>query len=186
MIARGRFDNFEIKIMKQKRWFERKFDDVRDVGLFPNILERLTGTPARLEEKIKNTSTEFLTVKLDDHWSIQENIGHLIDLEPLWSGRVDDFAEGKEELREADLTNTKTKEANHNQNSIEELLRQFRSAREDLVGKMENLEEKDLLHTALHPRLKTPMRILELAQFVAEHDDQHLARMTIIAKTLKS
>jgi|GEM_PF-4393916 len=33
------------------------------------------------------------------------------------------------------------------------------------------------IHTALHPRLKTPMRIVDLAYFVAEHDDHHLSRI---------
>ncbi len=27
---------------------------------------------------------------------------------------------------------------------------------------------------ALHPRLNQPMRVIDLAQFVAEHDDHHI------------
>jgi hypothetical protein len=30
---------------------------------------------------------------------------------------------------------------------------------------------------ARHPRLGTPMRLIDLAYFVAEHDDHHLARL---------
>jgi hypothetical protein len=38
-----------------------------------------------------------------------------------------------------------------------------------------DLQDDQLLGTALHPGLKTPMRIIDLAYFVAEHDDHHLA-----------
>jgi len=39
--------------------------------------------------------------------------------------------------------------------------------------------------SAFHPRLKKPMRIIDLAFFVAEHDDYHLAKITA-AKRLRS
>jgi hypothetical protein len=39
--------------------------------------------------------------------------------------------------------------------------------------------------SALHPRLKTPMRIIDLFLFVAEHDDHHLARITELARLIK-
>ncbi|MBC8367786.1 hypothetical protein H8E52_10280 [bacterium] len=36
--------------------------------------------------------------------------------------------------------------------------------------------------TALHPRLKTPMRACDMLYFMAEHDDHHLARISEIIK----
>jgi len=42
-----------------------------------------------------------------------------------------------------------------------------------------------VVKTAWHPRLKVRMRLVDLAYFVAEHDDHHLASMVIIARTLK-
>ena len=35
---------------------------------------------------------------------------------------------------------------------------------------------------ASHPRLATPMRLLDIAFFVAAHDDHHLARITEILR----
>jgi hypothetical protein len=32
--------------------------------------------------------------------------------------------------------------------------------------------------TSLHPRLKVPMNVIDLAYFVAEHDDYHLVRIS--------
>ena len=34
--------------------------------------------------------------------------------------------------------------------------------------------------TATHPRLGTPMRLIDLALFVAEHDEHHLATITAL------
>ncbi|WP_222597293.1 DinB family protein [Chitinophaga pinensis] len=60
------------------------------------------------------------------------------------------------------------------------LLQRFREQREAFVKKLAALTDEDLEKTALHPRLKTPMRIIDLAYFVAEHDDHHLARVRVI------
>jgi hypothetical protein len=38
------------------------------------------------------------------------------------------------------------------------------------------------VRTALHPRLKRPMRLVDLCFFVAEHDDHHLATVTRLAR----
>ena len=161
--------------MKKAKWFERKFPPIEDNGLLPSIIERLSRTPSRIEEIINNTNVDILQLKSENKWSIKEEVGHLGDLEPLWLGRVYDFINRTEELRAADLTNQKTNIANHNTSDIKILARDFRSQREQLVSKLRNLNNEVLLHFSLHPRLKTPMRIIDLAFFVAEHDDHHLA-----------
>src|SRR5215475_2202578 len=97
-----------------QKWFDRKFDLSFPAELYPNILMRLRGTPARLEELISAHPPQTLTRQVNGTWSIQENAGHLLDLEPLWLSRLDDFASGIETLSTADLSNRKTHEANHN------------------------------------------------------------------------
>ena len=102
--------------------------------------------------------------------------------EPLWLSRLDDFASGTETLRAADLSNRKTHEASHNERDVQEILSQFRKARALLVERAENFEAKMYSRTALHPRLKTPMRLVDHLYFVAEHDDQHMARIWELGK----
>jgi len=146
--------------------------------MFPNIVERLRGTPARLEERLHNLPQSVLTKRWENSWSIQENAGHLSDLEPLWLGRVRDLQGGRTELTAADLTNRVTWERNHNDASLEAILRSFRTARGALVGELDTSEPSLLERSAKHPRLGTPTRLIDLAFFVAEHDDHHLARIT--------
>lgn len=173
-------------MIKATRWFDRKFGGQPPVGTFPVIVERLRGTPARIEEKVKGLTQEQLTRRIDGAWSIQENVGHLLDLEALWAGRLDDLITGSKELRPADLTNKATHEAHHNETSIEELTSTFRTKRLDFVGRLDELEETQVSLEALHPRLRQPMRTIDLCHFVAEHDDQHLARMTEISRLLEA
>ena len=161
--------------MRRTEWFNRKFPLMDDNGVLPAIIERLAGTPARVEELTDELDENLLTMKPDGKWSIKEEIGHLSDMEPLWLSRVNDFVNRLPELTVADLTNRKTHEANHNVAPLNILLGQFRQERARLVAKLMNLDEDQLLHNSLHPRLKTPMRVIDLAYFVAEHDDHHLA-----------
>ena len=58
-------------------WFDRRFELGLPPEAFPDILERIRGTPARLEERIHGLESEVLTRRLNDAWSIQENVGHL-------------------------------------------------------------------------------------------------------------
>jgi len=146
------------------------------------VLERLRGTPARLEERLRHLSKGVLTRKDGASWSIQENAGHLLDLEPLWAARVEDFLKGNARLQVADLTNRKTHEAGHNNSPVEGILSAFRSARSQLVSRLETLDNGAFARTALHPRLDQPMRLLDHAFFVAEHDDHHLARIGALAR----
>lgn len=159
-------------------WFDRTFDFSYPPGKFPDILERLRGTPARLEERLRGVGEDTLRRRLDGGWTILENAGHLFDLEPLWTGRLDDFEAGRDTLRPADLSNEKTFAARHNDRATAEVLGAFRRVRAAHVARLESLPESAWGRSALHPRLNTPMRLVDACLFVAEHDDYHLARIT--------
>ncbi|MBN9297562.1 MAG: DinB family protein [Filimonas sp.] len=161
--------------MKKTAWFNRHFPVIEDNGLLPVIIERLAGAPVRLQELLADVPEEVLTRKPDDKWSAKEHAGHLADLEPLWYSRLEDLLEGKPELTVADLTNQRTHNANHNASTVAELIAAFKTWRAKFVTRLWQVEESSLEHTALHPRLRTPMRIIDLVYFVAEHDDHHLS-----------
>ncbi|HYK46647.1 MAG TPA: DinB family protein [Parafilimonas sp.] len=148
--------------MKQEKWFNRKFDFSTQENIFPSIIERLAGTPARFEEKFRSIPPDIQSVRLNGSWTIKENLGHLIDLEPLWQGRFDDIMNGEREMRPTDLQNRKTSEANHDAVPIEELLRGFRDIRTKTMKLIQELTDEQVFKTSIHPRLKTPMRVMDL------------------------
>jgi len=158
-------------------WFERKFEFSFPIELRPNLCARLRGTPARLEETLRGRPHKILSTKPPEKWSAQEHAGHLLDLEPLWLARVDDYVAARDQLTVADLTNRKTDEANHNARPLEKILTEFRAARERLLRRVEELDASLFVRAIPHPRLKSPMRLVDHLFFVAEHDDHHLARI---------
>jgi uncharacterized damage-inducible protein DinB len=168
--------------MSLSKWFDRKFDFTGGPDSFPSLLERLSGTPARLEEKCSSLSPDRLTLRLAGSWTIKENIGHLSDLETLWQKRIEDILSGKPEMLAADLENRKTHEANHNAAPVDDLLTAFRKLRLQTINMVEPLGDDELSKSSFHPRLKKPMRIIDLFLFVAEHDDHHLARISEIIR----
>jgi len=159
-------------------WFKRRFAFELPIEMFANVVERLRGTPARLEDLTRSLSNEVLTRRDGDKWSIQEHAGHLLDLEELWLKRLDDFEASREQLSPADLTNRKTHEANHHANTIENILAVFRKERTEFVRRLDNYDEELVQRTGLHPRLNMKIRVIDHIFFVAEHDDHHLARIS--------
>jgi len=162
---------------KVPAWFERKFDFTFPAEQYPNVCVRLRGTPARLEEIVREVTRDVLVGKPQERWSAQEHAGHLLDLESLWMARVDDFLTDRDTLAVADLSNRKTHEANHNARELAEILAGFRTARLRLVERVGTFEPAVFARARLHPRLKQPMRLVDHLYFVAEHDDHHLAKI---------
>lgn len=173
-------------MVKRIKWVDRKFQFTMPVGVYPCILERLRGTPVRMESFVAAMPPERLTVQINEAWSIQEHIGHLLDLDELHAKRLDEYLSGAETLSPADMTNRKTYEANHNDADVEPLLASFRAGRTRFVARLEDVDESGAARTAVHPRLQQPMRLIDMLYFTAEHDDHHIAAMHELNRFLES
>lgn len=51
-----------------------------------------------------------------------------------------------------------------------------------MVARLEALTPEDFRRTAMHPRLKQPMRVVDMMLFHAEHDDDHFARVRSLVR----
>ena len=166
-------------------WIERKFTFDYPATKWPDLLERVRGTPARLEEMVRGLAEETLTYHDGKGWSVQENTGHLLDLEWLVLARIEQIMAGASVLTPADMTNRKTHEAHHNEMPIDELVQAFRSSRAKTVVRFEQPDESDWGKAAFHERLQTPMRIVDIACMTGEHDDYHLARIRELVRLVR-
>ena len=164
------------------KWTDRRFDFNFPAELYPEMIERARGTPARLEDRVRSLPAEILTRRDGDRWSIQENAGHLLDLESLVIQRIDEYVAGAAALHAADMSNRKTYEAKHNDAPVESILRAFRDRRTKVVERLDGFAPEMFARTALHPRLNIPMRLVDMILFQAEHDDYHLARISELAR----
>ena len=163
---------------KYLKWTDRTFQFTFPVEIYPEMIERVRGTPVRLEDRVQSLAPEILTTRDGERWSIQENAGHLLDLESLFSRRLDEYVAGSAALHAADMSNRKTYEADHNQVSMPTILTDFRAQRTALAERLDNLDSQTFAAVAHHPRLNVPMRLVDMLFFQSEHDDFHLARIS--------
>ena len=172
-------------MVKKTPWVERTFQFNFPIGVFPCIIERLRGTPARVIEMTTSLSHAVLTTRVENSWSIQEHVGHLVDLDDLHEGRIEDFLSRAPVLRAADMQNKKTHNAGHNQFALLDIAGRLKTARQRFIERLEKLSEPEAGLVSLHPRLQQPMRLIDMAYFVCEHDDHHLARITELKRMLR-
>jgi uncharacterized damage-inducible protein DinB len=175
-----------FQMIPQTAWLDREFAFDLPIGTFAPLLERLRGTPVRAKELVTGLPDDLLARRVYDKWSVKEHLGHLADLEPLDHRRLGEFLNHAEVLSAADVENRATEIADHRNVPITETIRRLAAGREALMCRLEVLAEEQIGIVAIHPRLQQPMRLVDWAYFVAEHDDHHLAQARRLIKTLQS
>lgn len=150
------------------------------VGMLPFYLERLKGTAARIEEKVKSISDDVLSNKLDGKWSVKQNIGHLAEVDEIALKRIDEMIKGISPMSPAVFE----PKQDYNKQSVRDVLTFFRTNRVKNLDRYQQLSEEELSKASLHPRLKVMMTPVDLALFDAEHDDHHLVRIEEIIDQL--
>jgi hypothetical protein len=170
---------------KYLKWTDRTFQFTFPAEIYPEMIERVRGTPARLEDRVQSLAPEISTTRDGERWSIQENAGHLLDLEALFSQRLDEYLAGTAVLHPADMSNRITYQADHNRMLMQTILTDFRAQRTALAERLDNLDSQTFAAMAHHPRLNVPMRLVDMLFFQSEHDDFHLARVSELMRLLR-
>jgi hypothetical protein len=156
-------------------WIQREWSFDLPLGAYPAVLERLRGTPVRAEALFGDLPDSRLSERPLQKWSAKEHVGHLNDIHALDRRRLEEFLARVEILTAADMSNRTTHEGRHRATPAPEILATFRRQRGELIAELERLTEADIAATAMHPRLGLRIRLIDWAEFVAEHDDHHLA-----------
>jgi DinB superfamily len=169
--------NIKLFNMNSLKWFERKFSFGLPKEMLPFYLERLEGTPARIENKIRAVNDVILSEKYGGKWSVKQHIGHLAEVDLVANRRIDEIISGVAELSPAVF-----EPKDYSLWSLDDVLDYFQNIRAGNISKYASLKEEDLSKSSIHPRLKTPMTVVDLAWFDAEHDDHHLVAITEILK----
>lgn len=161
---------------EMRPWIERQFSFDQPIDVFPALLERFRGTPARAKEMIAGVSEEVLATRPHGKWSAKDHLWHLVDLQPLDKQRLHEFLARAPVLPAADISNRALERGDHLQTPVVQILTQLRAGREELARKLDALTKEEIGISAVHPRLQKPMRVMDWVYFVAEHDDHHLAK----------
>ncbi|HEU5290964.1 MAG TPA: DinB family protein [Cyclobacteriaceae bacterium] len=165
--------------MNNLPWFERNLKFGYPKEMLPYFLERLEGSIVRIQTKVKGVDDKVLSNKLNNKWSIKQNIGHLAEVDEIANKRLDEMVNGITPMSPAVF-----EPQDYNPWSIERVLELFKNNRLKNLTKYKSIRESDLLKSSLHPRLKVEMTPVDLAWFDAEHDDHHLVTINGILKEL--
>src|SRR5688500_19785258 len=158
-------------------WAQRKFICVHPPWMLTDFLERLRGALPRLDALLAGLDDSQARVQLEGKWSIAQNIGHLSDVEELWQERLEDLKNGRKTYTPAVASRFQELAKRHQERSVAETLREFKERRFRLVDALAQASPELQKSSAFHERLQVPMRLVDCAQFYAEHDDHHLIRI---------
>lgn len=169
--------------MKTK-WVERKFNFEFDFSIYPEFIKRLKATPNILDSLIKSIPLGLHKIRRNNEWSIQENVGHLITVDDLFIGRLDDYESNAKSLKPADVSGAGTNKENYNSKNIQNLLYLFCEKRTGYIHRLENANPNLFNKSAWHPRLEKPIRLCDMLYFQAEHDDYHINKIKYLHKNM--
>ena len=164
-------------ILERPSWGERKFSFVHPPWMLSDFIERLRGTVPRLEALMLGVSEADAHRQRDGKWSIAQNIGHLSDVEELWQERLDDLRSGRKTYTPAAPARFQELAKRHQATPMKDIIGELEDRRTLLVDALANASPELQLASAFHERLGVPMRLVDCAQFYAEHDDHHLLRI---------
>ena len=168
-------------VMEKLQWFDRVFNFGASKGMLPFYLERLHGTIVRIEKKVQGVSEEVLSARLDNKWSVKENIGHLAEVDEIAHKRISEMISGISPMSPAVFEPKPFYEW-----PISTVIEYFRDNRLRNINRYALLTPDELEKSSEHPRLKMRMTPVDLALFDAEHDDHHLVRVNEIISVLSS
>jgi uncharacterized damage-inducible protein DinB len=172
------------KSLERPPWAQRSFSFVHPPWMLADFVERLRGLVPRLDLLLADVNEEHAHRQVDGKWSIAQNVGHLSDVEELWQERLEDLRQGKKVYTPAVAARFQELALRHQKQDVQNVLAELATRRARLVEVMSKAPPELQTASAFHERLKVSMRLVDCAQFYAEHDDHHCLRIRAIRSTL--
>jgi len=166
-------------------WAERRFSFVHPPWMLADFIERLRGTPPRIAALVVGLTDADAHRQVEGKWSIAQNIGHLADVEELWQQRLDDLKQGKKTYTPAVPARFQELAQRHQAAPVSAIIEELRDRRSRLVDALASAPPELQQASAFHERLQVSMRLVDCAQFYAEHDDHHLLRIRSLRAKLR-
>ncbi len=132
------------------------------------LSERLQGTPARLEDKLRRLGPHSFTFCLDGRKSIQQLIGEMLLFELRWNQELNFLGIFNS------LATIRTKTQHFNAKSMVVLLRDVRDLRKHTITNLESLKTQGIQSSAVVSKL----------QELAENDDNFLVDISKLCSDL--
>ena len=167
----------EVSEFERPSWAQRTFTFGHPPWMLVDFIERLRGVLPRLDVLVAGLDDERAHRQVGGKWSIAQNIGHLSDVEELWQERLEDLRAGRKTYSPAVPARFQAMARRHQDRAVSETLTEFGNRRSRLVEALADAPPELQRAAAFHERLQVSMRLVDSAQFYAEHDDHHLIRI---------
>jgi len=151
---------------------------------YSQLLDELEHIPSVIAETTKGLSREQWRWFPEGKWSIAVNVGHLLTIESLWIGRLDNLVLGHEVLRAWNGTNQDTVDARFNEQSPKSILEDFESIRNAQIKMMRKYEGREESMSAIHPGTGKLVSLYQHAEIMLGHDLQHIEAITRLKNEL--
>jgi len=143
---------------------------------FHDNVRRLVEFPHHLKHVIAGLTDAQLQFKPANEWSIIENIGHLIDIDELYVGRVDRIlAEERPEFPRFEPDPIVAAKGYQQMNG-HALLAQFIATRQATIDGLSTIEPDELNRAGMHA-VYGEMTLRRLVEQLANHDQKHLVQI---------
>ena len=162
-------------------WAQRRFQFGHPGWMLADFVERLRGTPPRLATQLATIPPAILDRQHEGRWSILQNAGHLADVEELWAQRIEDLKAGRATYTPANPDHFRSLAMRHQTRTASEVVAELATRRDQFVAALSAANPDLQTRSAFHERLGCDMRLVDIAQFAAEHDDHHLLRIRALA-----
>ena len=163
--------------LERSPWVQRKFAFGHPEWMLADLVERLRGLVPRVKLLTADLADGVTYQQHDGKWSIAQNIGHLSDVEVLWQERLEDLRQGRAVYTPANPARFQAAALQHQERSLAAIVTELDERRGRLCDALLSAPPALMSAIAFHERLQIPMRLVDCAQFYAEHDDHHLLRV---------
>lgn len=139
-------------------------------------IAKLRAFPAHLQSVVASLTAAQMRFKPANEWSVIENIGHLIDIDELYVGRVDRIlAEERPEFPRFEPDPIVAAKG-YQQMDGNELLQQFIATRQATIDGLSTIEPDELDRAGMHA-VYGEMTLRRLVEQLANHDQKHLVQI---------
>jgi hypothetical protein len=143
---------------------------------FHDNVRRLADFPQQLTHVVQTLTETQVHFKPANEWSVIENIGHLIDIDELYVGRVDRIlAEERPEFPRFEpdpIVATK----GYQQMNGHDVLQQFIATRQATIDGLSTIEPDELDRAGVHA-VYGEMTLRRLVEQLVNHDQKHLVQI---------
>ena len=158
--------------MQRTKWIERKFTFDFPEGWMFNIIERLRGTPARIDWITAGLGEAELTFVPEGKWSIKEILQHVIDAERVFAYRSLTFARKDNNTLPSFDEKDYAANSNGNNRAWHELVEEFKALRKSTELLFNSFTKENL--NAIGKASDYTITVLALGYIIVGHVAHHI------------